>query len=140
MAFHGPPSGIRSHFNTLSMPCPPDYNPADFVIFSIQTDDTAQIQRIVQGWSKVAANRPAPPISGDLEIPKAPGRKGFCIELASLVSREAKNVIRDKGTLAARFGSTIFLTLIYALVFFQIGSQDHSPSHRHRPLERGRSS
>eukprot|EP00429_Kryptoperidinium_foliaceum_P086743 CAMPEP_0176189528 /NCGR_PEP_ID=MMETSP0121_2-20121125/3476_1 /TAXON_ID=160619 /ORGANISM="Kryptoperidinium foliaceum, Strain CCMP 1326" /LENGTH=621 /DNA_ID=CAMNT_0017528135 /DNA_START=34 /DNA_END=1899 /DNA_ORIENTATION=+ len=125
VAYHGPPSGIRSHFSAIGLNCPEDYNPADFVIFSIQTDDEEQVKKITKAGA--ASKRPSPAPTG-AKLPTVPPRKGFFTELASLASREAKNVLRDKGTLGARFGSTIFLALIYSLVFFQIGSQDPADS------------
>jgi len=126
VVYHGPPSGIRSHFGRLGQSCPEDYNPADFVMFLVQTDDEAQLARVIQGWS--ASDQPVPVQSQVEALPTVPKRKGFCLELAALSQRELKNAFRDKGTLGARFGSTIFLNLIYALVFFRIGSVDPTES------------
>lgn len=121
VAYHGPPSGIRAHFNTIGHHCPEDYNPADFVMFIIQTGDENQIAHVTTGWAKSETRRALLDAVGDAALPTIPKRKGFCEELIALSKREIQKEWRDKGTLGARFGSTIFLTVIYSLVFFRIG-------------------
>lgn len=124
VAYHGPPSGIRAHFDKLGFSIPQDYNPADFVMWCIQSEDEDQVNKITKGWASSESKRAPPAVDGDAVLPAIPKRKGFCKELLALTAREVKNVIRDKGTLGARFGSTIFLTVIYSLVFFRIGSTE----------------
>mmetsp|Transcript_111589 Transcript_111589/g.311926 ORF Transcript_111589/g.311926 Transcript_111589/m.311926 type:complete len:630 (+) Transcript_111589:132-2021(+) len=128
VAYRGPPSGIRSHFARLGLTCPSDYNPADFVIFCIQSKDEAQLQRVVQAWPRSLPIRPAAPGNSDAELPIISRRKGFCLQLSALAVREARNVLRDKSTLRARFGSTILLTTLFGVIFFQIGSPDAGDS------------
>eukprot|EP00929_Paragymnodinium_shiwhaense_P113628 TRINITY_DN8190_c0_g1_i1.p1 TRINITY_DN8190_c0_g1~~TRINITY_DN8190_c0_g1_i1.p1 ORF type:complete len:627 (-),score=158.39 TRINITY_DN8190_c0_g1_i1:583-2463(-) len=127
--YHGPPSGVRAHFELLGHSCPVDYNPSDFVMFLVQTSEDCVIENLAQGWKKVAADQ----MEGERQIsntempPRVP-RKGFMVEFSALSKRELLQTVRDKATLGARFGSTIFLTLIYALVFFRIGSEDQEES------------
>mmetsp|Transcript_121378 Transcript_121378/g.348777 ORF Transcript_121378/g.348777 Transcript_121378/m.348777 type:complete len:628 (+) Transcript_121378:79-1962(+) len=124
VAYMGSPHDIRAHFSKIDLICPDDYNPADFVLFCIQTHDDERIRKVVLGWTEKGSKRAPVQDSADVALPTIPQRKGFCTELAALALREVKNTLRDKATLGARFGSTIFLTLIYGLVFFQIGNED----------------
>eukprot|EP00927_Polykrikos_kofoidii_P027600 TRINITY_DN2421_c0_g1_i1.p1 TRINITY_DN2421_c0_g1~~TRINITY_DN2421_c0_g1_i1.p1 ORF type:complete len:626 (+),score=103.86 TRINITY_DN2421_c0_g1_i1:58-1878(+) len=128
VAYCGKPSDIRAHFSTIDKVCPQDYNPADFVMFLLQTKDSEQVSRITEAWANVDGQRPARQVSEVVDIPKVAPRKGFLPELVALSAREVKNVFRDKGTLGARFGSTIFLTIIYSLVFFRVGSRNSDES------------
>eukprot|EP00927_Polykrikos_kofoidii_P027605 TRINITY_DN2421_c0_g3_i1.p1 TRINITY_DN2421_c0_g3~~TRINITY_DN2421_c0_g3_i1.p1 ORF type:complete len:627 (+),score=83.85 TRINITY_DN2421_c0_g3_i1:62-1882(+) len=123
-AYCGTPTGIHDHFSTINHVCPQDYNPADFVMFLLQTKDTEQVSKITETWANVTVKQPARQVSEQRDIPKVGRRKGFLLELVALSAREFKHVLRDKGTLGARFGSTIFLTIIYSLVFFRAGSQN----------------
>lgn len=125
VVYLGPPSGIRAHFSGLGHKCPQDYNPADFVMFLIGTEaPESQVNSIIQGWHPSQLSSQAQ--SKDMPLPRK-GR-GFCAELSILAAREVKNVLRDKGTLGARFGSVTMLTVIFSLVFFQIGSTDPDDS------------
>jgi len=124
VAYQGSPHDIRAHFSKLDMICPEDYNPADFVLFCIQTHDDERIRKVVTGWADKGEKREPLKAEGEAPLPSIPKRKGFCTELVTLSRRETRNAIRDKGTLGARYGSTIFLTLIYGFVFFQIGNKD----------------
>uniref|UniRef100_A0A7S2JVU6 ABC transporter domain-containing protein n=1 Tax=Zooxanthella nutricula TaxID=1333877 RepID=A0A7S2JVU6_9DINO len=123
VAYRGSPGGIREHFNKLSLACPQDYNPADFVMFSIMDEDEGKVASIVRGWSEHGAVREPMEARGEqLAVPKPQKRKGFCVQFAELSKREFKNVVRDKGTTGARFGITLFLTALYGLIFFRVGS------------------
>ena len=46
---------------------------------------------------------------------------GLGVQFVALGQREFQNVIRDKASLGARFGSAIVLNLIFALIFFRVG-------------------
>mmetsp|Transcript_122752 Transcript_122752/g.392380 ORF Transcript_122752/g.392380 Transcript_122752/m.392380 type:complete len:481 (-) Transcript_122752:792-2234(-) len=128
VVYHGPPSGIRAHFTSIGHQCPQDYNPADFVMFIIQTGDEQHVEAVTSGWAKSQNRRPLLDNVSDAALPAIPKRKGFIEETIALSKREIQNTVRDKGTLGARFGSTNFLTVIYSLVFFRIGSTEPEDS------------
>lgn len=132
VVYHGPPGGISAHFKALGNVCPSEYNPADFVMFLVQTADDAKRQEVAAAWKEAQARdaETRKPSAEDLarDLPQRPTGKGFFTELSLLCVREAKSTVRDKGTLGARFVSTAMLTLIYSLVFFRIGSTDTGES------------
>ena len=45
---------------------------------------------------------------------------GLLVQFAALGKRECQNILRDKASLGARFGSAVVLNLIFALIFFQV--------------------
>eukprot|EP00929_Paragymnodinium_shiwhaense_P000709 TRINITY_DN100947_c0_g1_i1.p1 TRINITY_DN100947_c0_g1~~TRINITY_DN100947_c0_g1_i1.p1 ORF type:complete len:633 (+),score=175.17 TRINITY_DN100947_c0_g1_i1:84-1982(+) len=124
--YHGAPSGIRAYFDGIGHNCPMDYNPSDFVMFLVQTSGDSVIESLAGAWKKAISDVATENAgqNGDSAMPARVPRKGFATEFVVLCKRELLQTVRDKGTLGARFGSTIFLTVIYSLVFFRIGSED----------------
>jgi len=123
VVYHGPPTGIREHFEAMNLTCPEDYNPADFVMFTIQTGEEDVLRRVIDKWV-LSAQAGEIEVDDSAPLPSPPSRKHFCYQLYMLAKREAINTIRDKSTLGARFGSTIFLTFLTSIVFLRIGDDD----------------
>jgi ABC-type multidrug transport system ATPase subunit len=122
VVYQGPPSGIREYFDKLGHKCPQDYNPADFVMHILQQVDDEGMTKLTEHWDKeVASQRLTRQVSDPIDLPPAGRRKGILTELALLTQRELRNVIRDKASLGARFGSTIFLSLLFGIVFWKVG-------------------
>ena len=57
--YEGHPKGIRPHFDRLNFSCPEDYNPADFVMFLVETAENEKFEKLSQGWAAVAYLQPA---------------------------------------------------------------------------------
>lgn len=51
-------------------------------------------------------------------------RTAISVELSVLFGRALRNAFRDKASLGARYGSTIFLNLLFSVIFFQTGVLD----------------
>jgi hypothetical protein len=49
---------------------------------------------------------------------------GMSTEVAMLFNREIKNMVRDKASLGARFGLTIFLSTLIGIIFLNVGETD----------------
>ena len=49
------------------------------------------------------------------------GRGGCCTQLKFLMQREMRRLNRDKSAVKASFGVTIFLNLLYSLIFLSVG-------------------
>lgn len=119
--------------------CRPNYNPADFVMFMMQQQTAEGIEVLAQEWAhevKTAAleggrGRACSGASLSMEASKSARERyesilntnekkpGFCTQFKYLATREVLGVLRDKGSMGARIGSTIFLNIIVAMVFFQ---------------------
>lgn len=123
IVYTGPPSGIRSHFGALGHQCPQDYNPADFVMFTLELADDEGFATLTQAWTKIeesTTTRLVSPSDNKELPPRAKGR-GFMTELSMLCARQYRNTIRDKATLGGRFGITVFMNVIFSFIFFQVG-------------------
>jgi ABC-type multidrug transport system ATPase subunit/ABC-type multidrug transport system permease subunit len=122
--YQGPPSGIRSHFFNLGRQCPADYNPADFVMFTIEMSNDEVLASLASGWVKVSDKEWVAPTASDFHLPPPPAGKGFCVELRLLCGRQFRNMVRDKATLVGRFGITVFLNVFFSLIFLGAGDYD----------------
>lgn len=124
IVYMGPPSGIRSHFGPIGHQCPQDYNPADFVMFTIELSDDEGYAKLTQAWAKAEDSAHERKTSEGRELPPRAKSKGFMTELSMLCARQYRNTVRDKATLGGRFGITVFMNLIFALIFYQVGDME----------------
>ena len=60
--------------------------------------------------------------NGDLTWDDAP--PGFWTQSKMLFEREIKNLIRNPAALGARFGLTIFMSILVGIIFWQVGTTD----------------
>uniref|UniRef100_A0A7S1CKF3 ABC transporter domain-containing protein n=1 Tax=Bicosoecida sp. CB-2014 TaxID=1486930 RepID=A0A7S1CKF3_9STRA len=142
LIYDGPVDGITRHFATLGFHCAPHFNPADFALFTLQTQDAAGLQRMHEAWVKRGAaiadgdggEKGGEAGAGDASdggsdgsgkdrvdvtapLPTEGKHASFLTQFALLGRREVNNVVRDKGSMIARIGTTVFLNLIVAFVF-----------------------
>lgn len=129
--------------NPTDFVCRPNYNPADFVMFLMQQQSSERIAAMAKYWSKTveadtedveAGRRPsfsATNVSEFTATRRAKFHKklevehekpGFLTQFWHLGRREVLNVVRDRGSLTARVGSTVFLNIIVACVFYKAAS------------------
>lgn len=126
--YQGKPSGIKPHFEALGFQCPAEYNPADFVMFLIETADDATFDKLLKGaqvtGETLTESDTESKKTDQSALPPPPQRKGPLVELSVLFGRALRNAFRDKASLGARYGSTIFLNLLFSVIFFQTGVLD----------------
>ena len=154
--YHAPARKLPKYLGDRGHRCPRNYNPADFIIFLMQTQSADGLERMADDWgtspARVEALRgDANPNMGELEAATAstkkaqvaplgengsalaaaadntsnadtstaapPRRAGCCSQFKHLSRRECTNVIRDKRTMGARIGTTIFLNVLIGVVF-----------------------
>eukprot|EP00462_Mataza_sp_D1_P025918 CAMPEP_0175147448 /NCGR_PEP_ID=MMETSP0087-20121206/16001_1 /TAXON_ID=136419 /ORGANISM="Unknown Unknown, Strain D1" /LENGTH=563 /DNA_ID=CAMNT_0016432645 /DNA_START=38 /DNA_END=1726 /DNA_ORIENTATION=- len=125
--FNGLCKDIKGHFADVHKAhCPDNYNIADFIMFHFQKETTAKLLEerngSDQGKSQLSLKIEAQSEAKSDQVFKPQHRATFCTQLALLAQREGRQVIRDKGSLGARFGMAIFLNLLYACIFYQAGS------------------
>eukprot|EP00756_Hemistasia_phaeocysticola_P016830 Hpha_TRINITY_DN15501_c3_g1::TRINITY_DN15501_c3_g1_i1::g.105526::m.105526/K05679/ABCG1; ATP-binding cassette, subfamily G (WHITE), member 1 len=123
-------------FTAVGHPCPQQYNPADFVMFCLQSpgcratpDAWERFSKEQDGDSKGLGPRRVSSrlidAQGDVIEPV---RAGICRQMQYLGIREFRNVIRDKRQLIARFGTTIFINVLVGIVFKGVGGKWDTPS------------
>ena len=119
---------LVAHLAENGFPCPQNYNPADFVMFLMQTKG-AELDSLVSTWKarskelmieSLAPQGDAKQMMADGDI----GRASFCEQLLILAKRELQKTLRDKETMGARMGMTIGLGVITGGIFWQAGDQN----------------
>ena len=111
-------------YASLGFHCPSSYNPADFVMLLCQTRDVEQIDTIVNaGANKTLALGDMTESAEDVESGGGVIKfnSTFSTQIRELTIRETQGFVRDKGSLIARFGATIFLNTLFAIIFLKAG-------------------
>mmetsp|Transcript_22804 Transcript_22804/g.55375 ORF Transcript_22804/g.55375 Transcript_22804/m.55375 type:complete len:628 (-) Transcript_22804:343-2226(-) len=117
----------------LGLSCPPMYNLADHIMFIVkQKGEKGQqdIQGIREEWHRIApkpiaeSKSPSAPLKTSSFTVSYETSSGFFSQMATLLRRDFNNLIRDKATLGFRFGATIFLNVLFGVVFLGVGTDD----------------
>lgn len=130
--YQGPTSEVVSHFSRYGHQCPSNYNPSDFIMFVTQTEPLKNLESSGVFMDQPPANlfsnadglsSARSTVVGEKVVPI---KASFFTQLWYLSKREVINTKRDVAALAARFGLTIFLNLLYGLIFFNVGGKDNA--------------
>ncbi|BGP02838.1 ATP-binding cassette transporter snq2 [Rhodotorula toruloides] len=141
-AFSGPASEILPFFESAGETCPPNFNPADFIIDAVSLDHRSEeaelatkqrVARIVDTWaqrqkadlekrnsgstlaspSHVGDKRPL----GSAKLRKTPFARAFPVVLA----RSFKNLRRQPDVFVARLSNPPFMALLFWIYFARLG-------------------
>lgn len=132
---------MASYLAKVGHPCPVGFNPADFVIFLMQTEPRESLESLIQLWSRGSSSSgehlmPSTgnacddhyrtPLLGTRKLPSHPlfaptPKKSFIRQLNSLIVREFRSAVRDKTTLGVRFCLSVVLALLFGLIFQDVG-------------------
>ncbi|CAE8588340.1 unnamed protein product, partial [Polarella glacialis] len=106
--------------------CPSDYNPADFVMFLMETEPRDRLEgfRDIGRISRDSSFRPSADSSTPSRLDPSKMRKSFALQVWCLTQREWRSLRRDSAALKMRFFLTIFLSLLFSLVFVNVGVHD----------------
>lgn len=121
--YHDKVEEMTAYFARKGHICPAHYNPADFIMFMMQMESKASVHELADAWGQKAAQPSATDIETgvtgkkDQNVTRSAAKPGCCRQFRALIAREFQQVIRDKGGMAARIGSTLFLNLIVGFVF-----------------------
>lgn len=147
LLYHDSRMGMTKYFGALGNECPAHYNPADYIMFVMQQADAARVETLRNAWRDYSASKAAEDGTAVAGVGVTLGagagagaaaagsasssgfgakieRAGFCTQFGKLAWREMQNVVRDKGALGARIGSTVFLNLIVGFVFMDAARWD----------------
>ena len=127
--YHGSVAGVVPYFASKGYSCPTDYNPADYIMYMLQTIDNDALNKLADAWRQQSAPARAHIIDRQskaqpLKLKKL-RRVSVSTQLEGLISRELKRAIRDPSVLLIRFAIVIFLGLIVGFLFFK--SSDPGP-------------
>jgi hypothetical protein len=143
--FAGHPEEIVPHFSKLGKVCPSNYNPSDFLMTLVQT---ISVEEADEGgfFMEIPAFAKSQQSLVDSDQPKETNassdavqcffadqfslqaESGFGKQFHALVLREALNTIRDVAALGGRFGVTIFLNVLFGLIYLNACGRGNSTS------------
>jgi ABC-type multidrug transport system ATPase subunit/ABC-type multidrug transport system permease subunit len=130
--YSGPAAEISEYFAQRGRACPEHYNPADFVMMLLQTDTEEQLQKFAPAVPEYALAPKESANKSQLTVFSEKSgfetRASFFRQLFYLVERELQSTFRNVGALIGRFGITIFLNLIFGLIFLGAGGRDNANS------------
>lgn len=136
--YQGATADISTYFAERGHPLPPKYNPADWIMNVAQANPIEDLNRdgffpedtrdlpdvdteiFIDGKDEAGRNE------GDQLADRNLETATLLTQINLLYVRELKNIGRDKASVGARFGLTIFLTLLIGIIFLDVGSMDKS--------------
>merc|ERR1712194_255474 len=115
------------YMSDVGHPVPKQYNPADHILFLVQTLPEEELASFTQKWAveeqtcvlgKIETRRSNPdPVDATFRQRKKP----FHAQLGYLVERELKETLRNKVGLIMRFVVNGFMGLLFACIFLSVG-------------------
>ena len=134
--YQGLVEDVPDYFKERGHPVPPNYNPADWIMNVAQSFDLAELDKA--GFFPKDNRVLADPFTGHVDGKDELGITltsrhaseefddtpvGMPTQIAMLFARELKNLRRDKASIGARFGFTIFLAVLVGVIFHNVGKQ-----------------
>lgn len=123
--FQGKATDLPRWLETCGYQCPPEHNPADYVMFLMETERKNHIESLAECGSMSAEgsfrSSPTGRTNGLAKLNPASLRKSFGLQLWCLTQREWRNLWRDSASLQLRFFLTVTLSLLFSVVFVGIG-------------------
>jgi ATP-binding cassette, subfamily G (WHITE), eye pigment precursor transporter len=133
--YDGSVDRLSSQLRTLGLSVPDETNPADHIMFLMQTLDKKKLGTICDDYDSEASAAKIDPhavppeasaAAAHLDGGLARRQAGMWTQFVVLAVRDAQSVVRDSGSLLARFGVTILLNLLFGLLFLGIGDTSRS--------------
>lgn len=122
--YFGSVNSVVDYFTGKGYPCPENFNPSDFVMDLCQSEEEGMEKLFMtkSSGSKEGAysDMVCSQMPLEFKIQRSIGYQAY-----ELLYREAVQNYRDTAALAGRFGVTIFLNLLYSLIFFQAAGKDN---------------
>jgi hypothetical protein len=130
--YQGPVKSIVSVLDTAGFKCPDDYNPADFLMYLTQTETLESLSKeglLVAAPRDDDSTLPSPSKaeqSAEAEGCETVVKASFLTQICWITHREALSVSRNIPALIGRFGVTIFLSIIFGVIFKDAGSENNA--------------
>jgi len=132
VCYSGAVTHLTQYMEQIGRPVPQHYNPADHILFQVQSQSSEELASFTQKWAEEEGRTVIPHISSvrtaaSTSAVGAPGnaqQKPFCLQLGFLVRREMREVYRNKIGLVMRFAVNGGMGLLFACIFSGIGGKD----------------
>jgi ABC-type multidrug transport system ATPase subunit/ABC-type multidrug transport system permease subunit len=134
IVYHGPVTKVVEYFSSRGFVCPDDYNPADYVMYVLQTISMEQLNTLEAAWRTFEEDKKTQILvkrksAQPLKL-KPLSRTSLSTQSGALFGRELQRTFRDPSVLLIRLGITLFLGLVVGFLFWKVGETDLSSSHR----------
>ena len=135
--YQGAVNDVPAYFGERGHPTPPNYNPADWIMNVAQAVELDQLDKDgffpndtralpdafknkVDGKDELGITLTERHASDDFDdTPVGPAGQTLM-----LFQREIRNLYRDTAAIGARFGLTIFLSILIGVIFLDVGETD----------------
>eukprot|EP01061_Rhynchopus_euleeides_P003369 TRINITY_DN12629_c0_g1_i1.p1 TRINITY_DN12629_c0_g1~~TRINITY_DN12629_c0_g1_i1.p1 ORF type:complete len:481 (+),score=227.87 TRINITY_DN12629_c0_g1_i1:125-1444(+) len=119
IVYDGSVEGVVPHFETDTLVCKNNTNPADFAMQRLQNMTVEETHSL----AKTLPPLTLPESHGTLHRTDLKQNETASVgtQLWQLLQREFRQMIRDKSTLKARFGMGVMLSLLTGCIFFDVG-------------------
>ncbi|XP_071526746.1 protein white isoform X2 [Panulirus ornatus] len=139
VAFLGEVDAAYQFFNRIGLPCPPNYNPADFFISTlavqpgkeesckkaitmicdefIKSEEGINIERAVRENSKEVEPEGYDSQS-DVEVRKSPYKASWCTQFRNVLWRSWLEVIREPMLIKVRFIQVMAIALLIGMIYW----------------------
>eukprot|EP00980_Cylindrotheca_fusiformis_P027771 scaffold22559_cov111-Cylindrotheca_fusiformis.AAC.10 len=144
--YQGAVDDIADYFEVRGHPLPPRYNPADWIMDVAQSVPIDELNQL-GFFPKDERDLPDPDteifVGGKDESGHKHGDELEGVQMKSatlltqmnlLYSREMRNIARDKGSIIARFGLTVFLSVLVGIIFHDVGDTDSANTQVSNPM------
>jgi ABC-type multidrug transport system ATPase subunit/ABC-type multidrug transport system permease subunit len=136
--YQGSVQKVPTVFENCKHPIPPNYNPADWImavaqqnpVEALESDGFFQSDTRKLGAALVGGDGNHDKLGFSIRNESAKqddefAQHGFFVQTMTLFGRERLNLFRDIPSLAARFGISIFLNLLFGIIFYDVGRSDN---------------
>eukprot|EP00815_Leptocylindrus_aporus_P011235 CAMPEP_0116067886 /NCGR_PEP_ID=MMETSP0322-20121206/11333_1 /TAXON_ID=163516 /ORGANISM="Leptocylindrus danicus var. apora, Strain B651" /LENGTH=576 /DNA_ID=CAMNT_0003554893 /DNA_START=66 /DNA_END=1793 /DNA_ORIENTATION=+ len=126
--YTGSVDSVAEDFEKLGHPCPKNYNPADHIMTVAQTLEVKQLETdgFFTNQSNGSKGFEEEEDFSTLITDDNKNRVSNGTQVKLLFQRELRGLQRNTVPLIARFGITIFLNVVFGLIFFDIGASDNA--------------
>ncbi|GAA5883094.1 hypothetical protein JCM16303_006086 [Sporobolomyces ruberrimus] len=133
-AYSGPRNGIIESFEEVGETCPPNFNPADFILDVVSVDHRSveaeqrsakRVEKVLQHWS-ATDHRPSQVETNSFSNGSAKLKNtSFVRAFPVVLGRSFKNLRRQQDVFIARIANPPFMALLFWLFFARL---NYSPS------------
>jgi len=126
---------VSDYMKLARHPVPSHYNPADHLLFLVQSLEKSDVEEFTNHWARHSADHILPEIrrvrgaSEVLPLTRMRRSKGFFVQMSYLFRRELSETVRNKVGLIMRFGVSAFMNLLFACIFWGVGGKGNYQSH-----------
>ena len=141
LVYYGPTTSVVAYFARNGYSCPQEYNPADYVMFVLQTIGNGALLDLINGFrsrnlevkDQIESNRRRVVQDPSLIRRLKPSeRADALIQFIWLVRREYRSTVRDMTVVVLRLFISLLFATVMGFLFFQVGQNPGGaldPSH-----------